>query len=393
MRIADPRSVRLLITDADLQPVIPTVTDWTTLDCTVKLNDTGVGTFTAPVRSDLVVAATTAGHRVHLYLAGQPWICGPIEVPGAIDRSGASGGTITVSWASDFALLGWRLVYPNPASAADSQGSVLRYSASGPAESVMRTLVDLNAGAGALTDRSFPRLSAGTDTGLGATATVSSHFDPLVEVLRTAAVAGGGLAFDVVLNDLVPELEFVVRAPADLSTTVVYSEGLGNLRAVKTSPASPTATVAIAGYDASADTPDTTVVESGSASPWGRIETWVSGTTLDSGATTGAKQVQLAQDGVVALSTTGPTAGISATVADTDGSRYGVAYQLGDTVGVRPVAGSLITDVVTAVTLTGTPTTGLVESPVIGTGSAETGVTRVRVIRELARRLGRQERG
>lgn len=395
-----PRRVKLLIAGPDLRPVAPPVTDWKSLDCTDRLNVAGSATFTAPARPDLVEAAQAEGNRVHLYVDGTSWMSGPIEEPGKLDASSSgdtAGGVVTVSWAGDKALLGWRLCYPDPAHDTSAQAAQ-QYTATDNAEALMRTLVNLNAGPGAIAARRISGLVLGDMAGVGSSVSVVTRFDPLSDKLRDVAGAGGTLTYDVVLRPNAtsgdPELAFLVYAPRDLSGSVFFSAGAGNLLSVSTSPASPTATATIVGFTAAGDTPDTTLVErvNTAAAGWGRIEKWVASTATDSSMTAGQKLQQMQQDGDLALLAGAPSTGLAADVIDDGQIRYRSRYRLGDTVGVKPVPGVLITDVVTAVRLSGNPKDGLTEVPTIGDGNPSVSSTRVRVIQDLDRRLGRRER-
>jgi hypothetical protein len=396
-----PAGVKILIAGPDLRPVLPPVTDWKSIDCTDKCNQPGSGSFTAPARQDLIDAVQAEGNRVHLYLDGVPWMCGPIEEPGKLDVSSTgdtAGGVLTVSWASYTAALGWRLCYPDPAHGTGGQTAV-QYTATGSPETLMRTLVDVNAGPSALADRRIQSLVLGDLAGIShPDVSVVTRFDPLTDKLRDIAGAGGDLTFEVLLRDNpstgLPELAFMVYQPRDLSAVVVFSTGAGNLRSVSTSPATPTATAAIVGFSAAGTSPDTTLVErvNTAAIGWGRIEKWVASTATDSSLTAGQKTQQMQQDGDLALLAGAPSTGLTADVIDNGQVRYRDRFRLGDLVGIRPVLGVLLADEVTAVRLSGTPKDGVTEVPTIGDGSPSVAMQRIRVIRDLERRLGRRER-
>jgi hypothetical protein len=326
---------------------------------------------------------------------------GPIEEPGALQVTASgedAGGVLTVTWASDKSLLGWRLCYPDPAHDTSAQAAV-QYSATGNPETLMRDLVRLNAGADAISARQITGLVLGEPAGVTAPdVSVVSRFDPVSDKLRDIADAGGGLTYDVVLRDNPttgdPELAFLVYIPRDLSGSVFFSGGAGNLRGVTTTPASPTATTTIVGFTASGDSPDTTLVERIATDQlgWGRIEKWVASTATDSSLTSTQKLQQMQQDGDQALVTGAASAGLAADVIDDGRIRYRTSYLLGDTLGVRPVPGIVLADVATGVHLSGNSKDGLTEVPTIGDGNPSTDARRNRAIRDLDRRLGRRER-
>lgn len=377
--------VTVLLTNATGTVVTNPVTTYTSATLELKFNETGSGELLAPADDWLVEAATTPGNRVVLVKAGTVFGGGPIEKPGAIEWGPEGGvGNLRINFATFEAYLGDRLTYPNPALAATDALQPLAYTASAVnAETVLRNLVNLNAGPGAIVARQVPNLTLGAVATVGANVTLSTRFEILTDVLRAVAIAGGGLGWRVVQDGTA--LEFEVYAPVDRSIDVRFSRSLGNLRALRTDPSAPTGTVAIIGGDGTGDT--RTINERSNATGvtlWGRKEIWV-----NQGGS-GATSTELNQAGDVALIEADEVTGIEATAVDTLWARYGTDYFLGDKVGIELVPGSAVADYVTAVTLTATPAGGAVVSPTIGT--ERSGPTQARQLRELVKRVGRLER-
>lgn len=378
-------AVTVLITDAAGTVVTNPVTTYSSISLELKFNEVGSGELLAPADDWLVEAVTTPGNQVIVIRQNTVFGGGPIEKPGAIEWGPEGGvGNIRVNFASHEVHLAGRLTYPNPALAATDAAQPLAYTATAAnAEVVLRDLVNLNAGPGALTPRRVPDLILGALASVGTNVTVSTRFEVLTEVLRTVALAGGGLGWRI--EPVGSTLEFQVYAPTDRSEDVRFSRSLGNLRALTTDPEAPTGNVAIVGGDGTGDA--RTIVartNSSSVTLWGRKEIWVN--QGGTGAVTG----ELEQAGDIALTEGDETTGIQATAVDTQWARYGTDYFLGDLVGIELVPGTAVSDLVTAVTLTATPDRGAEISPTIG--SERRGSHQARQLRELAKRIGRLER-
>lgn len=377
--------VTVLITDSGGTVVTNPVTTYTSTTLQLKFNEVGSGELLAPADDWLVEAVTTPGNQVAVIRQGGVFGGGPIEKPGAIEWGPEGGvGNVRVNFATHEAHLARRLTYPDPTLVSTDAAQPLAYVATATnAEVVLRNLVNLNAGPGALAARQVPDLILGSLASVGTNVDVSTRFETLTEVLRTVAVAGGGLGWRIV--QVGGSLEFQVYAPADRSGDVRFSRSLGNLRALSTDPEAPTATVAIVGGDGTGDA--RTIVErtnSTAVTLWGRTEIWV-----NQGGT-GAVSGELDQAGDVALVEGDEVTGVQAAAVDTQWARYGVDYFLGDLVGVELVPGAAVSDLVTAVTLTATPDRGAEISPTIGT--ERTGSNQARQLRDLVKRVGRLER-
>lgn len=397
---ADPRSIRLLIAGPDLKPLAPV--PWQTVKATLPRNQPGECTATATFTSDLYELVRTPGNRVHLYHQGR-WFAGGMIESRVYSQKTSVSDPLPINWTTDLAWLTGRQTYPNPALAAGAQ-TTAAYVASGLAETVMRDLVNLNAGPGALVARQVQGLVLGAASGVGST--VSVNLPPstyLADALRTVAAAGGDLTFDVQVlpNESTgqPEMQFLVWGPTDVSGLVRYTPGLGNLGSLSITSEAPKATVAIVGQEAA--TSDTGVVTPGliveradpTADPrWGRWETWVS-STADSQDSVADQTTHMQQDGDVALLDAAEKVTVTAEVVDTPNRRYGVNYWNGYLVGFQPAAGPPVTDMVTAVELTGDADKSVAVVPTIGTGTADPDRFLIDRIDRLERALARLQAG
>jgi hypothetical protein len=384
-------SPTVVITGPDLKPLTDPITGVLGVDVTLKDNDVGSGSFTAPAYPRLL-SAIAPGNRVRVDRLGQTFISGPIEKPGAYswsasDPSTAGPGTVTVSFADNLVYLAWRLTYPDPTQPSTAQTAAEFWTvAATNAETVMRNLVNLNAGPGALVARRIPGLVLGTVAGVGSNINISTRFQPITEVLRTAALAGGTLQFRIVENSA-RQLVFNVAARRDLSHgpgAVRFSRSLGNLVALATDPDAPTATVAVVGGEGSGATRIVVERSTAAAATWGRIETFVNQSGVSD--TTGLQMY-----GDAALLDAAEKVGLTATAIDEPGAAFGVNYQLGDLVGVDLATGAQFVAAVQSLSYKWTPDGGEVISPTIGGTDPHTDTPTVKAVRDMLRRLARLE--
>jgi hypothetical protein len=136
-----------------------------------------------------------------------------------------------------------RRCFPDPALPflAQTYGATYRHTAVG--ETVAKQLVDLNAGPAALPDRRVPGLLVEPDEGRGTPFDAVLRYDPLLDVLKVIARDGGPFGFRVAHTPA--GARFEVFTPPDLSGTVRFSLGLGNLAGLKYRDSAPTATYAM----------------------------------------------------------------------------------------------------------------------------------------------------
>ena len=140
-------------------------------------------------------------------------------------RRGKTEDAYTISGPGDLVWLADRLAFPVPsgppytAQARDKQ--------TGAAETVIKYYVDYNAGPNARADRQVPGLTIEADATLGNSVVVGVRFGALLEVVQGIALVGGDLGVRIVASG--SGAEFQVYAPTDKTSSVVFSEELGNI--------------------------------------------------------------------------------------------------------------------------------------------------------------------
>ncbi len=364
------------------------INDYQNLECTLRFNATGSYSLTVPawrtvpgqtaqVLSELVDAA-----GLEIVRDGKTVLSGPVT-----DRErrwAPSENSLTVTGVDDMVWLARRLALPVPSGPPyNAQAYDVR---TGPAETLLRAYVDVNAGPGAKPGRQVPGLVLAADQGRGVTVTGRARFQPVDELLRELALSGGDLGFRIA--QVGTALEFQVYQPADKTKVAVFDRRLGNLREYTYRETAPTRNYMYVGGGGEGTL--RTFVQGGVSSSivaWGRIE----GLEDDQSATdeTGLRQTR---DRVLAEDAT--STGLALSPVDTDGLRYGRDYQLGDRV-TAVVDGVPVVDVLREVRLSHTPDQGERVDPVVGTPGVEDPRRRLRIfddVRAAKRRVSGLER-
>jgi hypothetical protein len=384
----------LLVTDANLTVVGDPITNWTSLDVTLRFNEPDSGLFAAPgypwVREQL-----NAGARIVVIrnpdpaagMASSVLTAGPIEkwlYERSDDGENAGDGKVTVNFADDMAWVAARLTYPDPALTPEAQ-VIDAWTYSGNAETALRTAVNLNAGPGALTPRVVPRLALGAVAGVGLPVDVTAErMEPLGDVLRRIADLGGGLGFQT--RQQGTQILFEVYQPADKTASVRFSFSLGNMKYLAYEVTSPTATAAIVGGQGEgSDRYMLERVNAASQAAWGRSEILVSRAGS-------ADVADLQADGDKALVDGDQTVRLPSNVADTPTQRYGIHYNLGDKVAIESFPGEQVADIVRTVHLQAWPTAGEVVSATVGSQAASSDPAWIQRLRAIDARVGRLER-
>ena len=394
--------VQLYVTDGDLAPVGDPIAGWTSIVATPQFNAVGLGTVTVPATPGVLDQVNADRARLVVILDDEYFMGGPIEtntfdwsagnssdgststgVVGGGDSDTSEPGLLTFSFADDFARIADENTYPDPAHASTAQADAFYVATAVNAETLLYDLVNLNVGPGAILARRIPQLVMDSPAGLGTNVNLSARFDALADDLRTVAISGGGLGFRTLQVD--NQIVFTVYDPTNLATAVYFSRDLNNLRTVSLTISKPTCTVAIVGGDGTGT--DRTIVERtnpDAITRWGRVVQFVNqGDTSDT--------TVMAQAGDQALADGGEQGQVTFTAVDTDLQKYGRDYTLGNVVTCAPYPGLEITAIVRAVTLTASPDTGVVVSPLIGPDSAITDTKTLSVLRGIERRLGSLE--
>lgn len=381
-----PADYTILITDQNLQVVGDPITNWASIDITLRFNEPGSGLFTAPGHS-WVREQMAPGNRVVVIRNKTILMAGPIEGwqhERSDDGDNAGDGILTVNFADDLAFVVARLAYPDPALTPETQVTD-NWTFSGNAELALRALADGNAGPGALAPRRVPNLVLGTVAGVGTTVDArADRMEPLGDVMRRIAISGGGLGFRT--TQIGSTIEFQVYDPPDVSDQVFFSFGLGNLKYVSYEVKAPTATTTIVGGQGEGS--DRFVIErtnDGAESAWGRIETLVNRPGSD-------PLADLQEAGDQELNDKKETARLPSSTADTPFQRFGTHYDLGYRVSIETWPGSMITDIVATVHLQVWPTAGEVVAATVGSQAESSDPAWVQRLRAIDRRIGYLER-
>lgn len=392
-------AITLLVTDKNLSVQGDPLVDWSDLTSTVNFNEPASGSVTLTAWPE-VMEQLQPGNRIVVIRDGAIWSAGPMEIPADYswgvggDVSEPDPGKVTVGFSDDLARVAGCITYPNPALAFASQvttaDNVYALTATN-AETILRTLVNLNCGPGALSARRIEKLVLGAVAGVGTNTSISTRFEALGDVLRTVA-SGDGLGFRTRQDMTANQILFEVYAPRNRTGLARFSAGLGNLRSVSFKQSAPTAThELVQGGDTG--TRAYVEVDGGTAAEWYRVEKFLdqSGTTNTNGELTQAGQQGAATDGPqVSLST------VTVDIPDDPGQPgtgvvAGRDFILGDQASVVLATGVEVVDLVRSMTLAAQPRAGELVTSVIGSSDATTNSATVRVIRDLARRLGRLE--
>lgn len=271
--------------------------------------------------------------------------------------------TVTVSGYDDTAILSHRLAYPVPAGPPYSSSDYdVR---TGLAEAVMKQYVEVNIGTNASSERTVRGLAVELDRGLGGSVTGRARFHTLHELLKSLALAGGGLGYRIL--QVGSGLEFQVYQPTDKTSEVVFSPLLGNLLDFEYELINPEFNYVIAG--GGGEGVNRKFVEegnNGSISDFGRFESFKDQrNTTDTG--------ELRQSLEEALSEGAEQTSLSISPIDTENIAFGKDYMLGDKISVVLTQGNekleTIREVVREVKITVTQD-GERISPVVGTSES-----------------------
>lgn len=326
-----------------------------------------------------VVVLRDTGAGAWDYLCSGPLATLEVEQDAASGDAGLPG-RMTLTFDSDDVYVAERITYADPTSAFTSQGAHAHdvITSAVAAETAMKSIVNRNAGPGALLARRVANLTIEADAASGADVVYSTRFEPVGDVLRSLATVGG-LAFRTV-QAAGPTLLFTVREPRDRSAEIVYSFGLGNLRRLRITDTAPNATVALVGGDGTGTSRVTReVADAPAVARWRRIERFVSDDSTDT--------VQLDQEGAAELLQDGETTALDLGVTDNPNLIFGRDYDLSDVVGYEYAPGRYRTARVTAVTIEVTREGVETVTPTIGSADSTTDARQVKINQRTARRL------
>ncbi|NEA52434.1 siphovirus ReqiPepy6 Gp37-like family protein [Streptomyces sp. SID10815] len=379
-------ALKVYARNANLQR-IGQISDYTSLTVIPRYNAIGAIALDISADSDSAPLLAEGNGLIVQTAAGQTITSGPIRtVDWSRSESDAGGGQLKVGAVSDDEVLARYTCWPTPTAAIGSQtDSVYKLSAVN-AETGMRTIVNVNAGPGALASRKNPLLTLAADGARGGTITRQvNQFDNLLVVLQDIAGAAG-LGFRVI--QVGGALQFQVYTPTNRSATARFSFGFGNLTDASYTTTPPTCTRAI-------------VVAGGSSSPrvcktYDRtdplfpglvLEQFVDLTSVDSASVD--LTAQMDQAGAEALTNGAGQGSLAITPIDIPKLQYGRDYNVGDTVAAQLRDGDWYTDVCREVTLTSTTTDSTVKATVGGDTSSNTIARIYSYIAQVKRDVGR----
>ncbi|MEU0098267.1 siphovirus ReqiPepy6 Gp37-like family protein [Streptomyces sp. NPDC006267] len=299
---------------------------------------------------------------------------GPIRTVDWSRSTGDSGaGKLTVAGLSDTEILARYTCWPAPDSDIGSQADAVYKVSAVVAETAMRTLVNVNAGPGALAARKNALLTLAADGTRGPTITRQlNQFDSLLTILQDIANAAG-LGFRVVQAG--GALQLQVYEPTDRSGTARFAFDFGNLTDANYSTTPPTCTRAV-------------VVAGGQTSPrvcatYDRADPLFPGLTVEqfvdlTGVDTAAADLtaQMDQAAEEALTSGAGRGTLAISPIDIPNLQYGRDYQVGDTVSAK-VRDSWLIDVVREVTLSCTASGGTTVKAAVGSSDGDGVVDRI----------------
>lgn len=306
-----------------------------TLSSSVVLRNNDVSTFSLDVDGgDPVSSRFKRGWRVVIEDEGTQLLCGAADRIGLASKTGVQD--LRVSGKDDMLWLRDRITLPNPANAADQQGSNAYYKDKKPADELIFDLVRKNVGQNARTGRRLP-LSALAPSGNAGVASVNTRFKTVLEEVEV--LARGKLNLRMTQDDIARQTVMTINAGRDYSRAIRLTESNSGLTDFDMAEEAPTVT---------------SVLVAGQGEGEARTLKLVEGNTNDWGVTAEVFQDrrdtddldQLIQAGEETLEEGREKSTISMEIGETPTKRFGEHFWLGDTVTVQLADGSIITDIV-----------------------------------------------
>ena len=375
---------RVLVRDA-ARTIVGPLTAWTSLDVVLRASSGGTWTMKCPAGGHADLLGPGAGLLVvPPWEVSAPLFSGPVtELSTA---SGAGAPVLEVTGIDDTGLLNDRLVLPNPALGLAAQDDAAYWTHTAAGENVIRRVVHLNAGEGALAGRGFVTVSDETVADpAGATVTINSRFQPLGDAVAEMAAAAR-LAVRVIQAADSANLNLEIREPADLRDALTFSELRGNLESYSYRLAAPKASrVVVGGQGEGAARHFVERSSTTAEAEWSRrVEVFRDARDTDDTTT-------LQQRGDETLAADAATAGLAIVPVDTPGARFGIDYQLGDIVSVVAHT-SQWAEYISEVRIT-VDADGTTIRPSVGSAElADTSVRLYRRVRDIATRTSQIER-
>lgn len=283
-------------------------------------------------------------------------LSGPVE--SVTQQWDENGDVLTVSGSDDSVHLSRRIVFPSAWQfTADDYDKF-----TDSAETVLHYYVNKNAGPGADPERRVPGLLMSTDNNLGSTVSWSGRFQQLNDLLKSVALAGGDLRYQILQVD--SALEFQVLDTADRTDSVQFSPEFENLKSFTYERTGPTFNYV---YVGGGGVGTGRVFRRGDDSP--SVATWgLSETFRDRRDTTTV--AELTQTITEELAENSETTNLLVVPIDTSAVMFGTHYNLGDRVRVITPSGLVIEDAIRELTITYTGDGAENVQPVVGTPGA-----------------------
>lgn len=346
---------------------------WQKLDLTLVRNGVSVCSVTAPAGHPKMVDLRESGARFVVLddETGDQVFSGGVR---AFSGSGPGDEQITVTAQSDHRMLNTTLAWPSATAALDAQPAYRRVTNT-TLEATLKILVIENAARLGMPITVAPSLARGP------VATTDLRFEPILEKLQerldasdltvTMVQDGDGLVMDVRESRTIRRVLSVGSgalvsyqwdvAASEGSRAVVAGQGEGAARELRQ--------VVISGREDARGFPE---------------EIFVDARDVEDAS-------QLPGRGTAALEETRQKSGLSLTLTETPAFRYGVHYELGDTVTVQTAAGP-ITDRIRQIKITVDRDNGLTVTPQVGERSDDPDTKLIRFVKKFAGATSRLER-
>ena len=254
---------------------------------------------------------------------GNQVLSGPATEMKTVVSGDSRTRTITISGVSDDVYLSDSLVIPNPTAGATANSDL--WKATGPAETVMRKLVNEQIGPSAPADYKIANLTLAPNLARGKSVSVSERFTNILEVLQAQATAAT-LLFTVRQAGNV--LQFRVSESRDLVKAVRLTRHNGAVGEYSTERKAPEATEAIVGGVGSGATRKMWRVAN-PVGDWNRRVTRF----VDRQSTSSENELQQAAENE--LENKGEKASVTFEANDIPRLRYGRDYVVGDKITVN----------------------------------------------------------
>lgn len=333
------------------------VNDAELVEITPMHNDVGMAKLTLPLDHPKAALLLEDGTRAVFEQDGEHRLSGTV---GAVEAVGPSSeGSITFTFDDDYQELRDILGWPVPGAALTAQ-AVEYYTLTGPAETVVKTLVQLNG-----VDRLGKPITIAPDLGRGQVITVSIRFHPLYDKLVAALDAADiGVTIRQVDGGLLLDCYEPQTYPLDLT------EEAGIVTNFKWSYRPPAATdVVVGGKGEGVEREFRSFTEAPRIAQLGRrIEVFRDARDSNSEVLAEREAVYAERAGET-FTETKALPGVSLALSETSNFRYGGdRFNVGDRVRVRLGTGLTVEDILRSVSIKWSVDDGLVTTPQVGEG-------------------------